>query len=95
MADAYLQREWYVAMSGGKLDEELVKRWIALSVRGYMYFFNPDGLKRDDNVSILLCRGGESSNRRFEECEKIVGTDGYAQNIFTSPVIVKVNKRAG
>jgi hypothetical protein len=95
-ASAHLQREWYVSMTGGKLDDELAKRWIALNNnRGFMYFFNPNRLQRQDKVSILLCRGEEDAKRRFEECEKIAGTDGYAQGIFTSPVIVKVNKPAG
>jgi hypothetical protein len=90
---AYYQREWYTAMTDRKLDPELVARWSSIrNSKGFMYFYDPNRYRRQNGVSIVLCQGTEKER---SECEEIAGTDGYAQGVYTSPEIVKINKPSG
>jgi hypothetical protein len=71
--------------SDGKANDELVKRWVNLQNRkGFAYFFHPEALKREDGVSVLLCQGSESSNERWQQCEKIVGHDALSMGVITN-----------
>jgi hypothetical protein len=68
-----------------KANEELVSRWVVIpDRRGYAYFFHPDTLKRNDNVSALLCTGRERNESRWNSCEKISPHNALSMGIVTS-----------
>jgi hypothetical protein len=71
--------------SDEKANEELVSRWVVIpDRRGYAYFFHPEALKRNDNVSVLLCTGRERNESRWNACEKIAPHNALSMGIATS-----------
>jgi hypothetical protein len=56
----------------GKANEDLVDRWVSIpDRRGYVYFYHPEALKRNDGVSTILCHGRERCESRWNASEKI------------------------
>jgi hypothetical protein len=69
----------------GKANDEFVSRWVSIpDRRGYAYFFHPTALKRNDNVSVLLCGGRERGESRWNACEKISPHNAMSMGIVTS-----------
>lgn len=73
-----------------RLDESLLKRWIATQDnRGGAYFFDSRRLRRSDGVSAFFCDGPET--RKVEACEKLGGVDAYALGLVTPGAPIKVH----
>jgi hypothetical protein len=92
-ASVWENQRWIYAHTDGKADKALVERWTTLrSPNGLIYFYDSARIKTRDRVSIFLCQGNEQ--RMPIDCERIAGTDGYEQGIFTSKTPLRPNPGA-
>jgi hypothetical protein len=87
LADGAAERlkKFITKYTDGKANEDLVDRWVSIpDRRGYVYFYHPEALKRNDGVSALLCHGRERSENRWNACEKISPHTALSMGIVTS-----------
>ncbi len=85
--------DYFLDMTGGKMSEEFVERFIRLENRaGLLRFYHPDQLLQAGQPLALLCKGDEDRNRRLEQCEKLDGVDALAKGVVTNWQIRDVGK---
>jgi hypothetical protein len=92
----FLVRPWIKKKTGDRLDEKLLDRILGTNARprsGFLHFFPSTGLRRKDGVSVFACTGKEDPKTKWEQCEKIAGTDAYKEGIVTSSELVHSNDR--
>ena len=87
-------RQWFKTRTGGKISDATLDRLFVSSgeVR-YLHFYDPMRLKQKDGASMLYCDGKEAPAKRWQECEKISGTDAYKEGILTSSELIRSNDR--
>jgi hypothetical protein len=56
---------------------------------GFLFFLAATGAKSFEGASVFRCRGSEL--QKLADCERIADTSSYAQGVFTSPVLVRIN----
>jgi len=85
--------DYFLDMTGGKMSEEFVERFIRLENRaGLLRFYHPDHLPQAGQPLALLCKGDEDRNRRLEQCEKLDGVDALAKGVVTTWQVRDVGK---
>ena len=79
------------------MSDALLDRVLPLDDRepGYLQLYDASRLKRADGVSVMYCLRGANPNRRWQECEKIPGTDVFREGIVTSRELLKSNDGGG
>lgn len=78
-------KKFVMKHTDGKANEDLVDRWVSIpDRRGYVYFYHPEALKRNDGISTLLCHGRERNESRWNACEKISPHTALSMGIVTS-----------
>jgi hypothetical protein len=90
----YKYRAWIKGRTGDRMSETMLDRlFIKENEVRYLHFFDSNRLKRADGVSILLCDGKEPPGKRWEQCEKLTGTDVYKEGLVTSNALIRSNDR--
>jgi hypothetical protein len=77
--------DYFVNMTGGKMTEEFVERFILIEdKRGMMRFAHP--LQRDQpgEPVATLCKGDELPGKRNEQCEKLGGVSALSKGVVTT-----------
>lgn len=78
-------REYHLAMSGGRLSPEVVERFSSLeNRRGLLYFTHPLQREAGPAPLAILCQGDEDRARRESECERLETVDALSQGIVTT-----------
>ena len=77
--------DYFLNMTGGKMDEEFVERFIRLeNKKGLLHLVHPKQLLGATEPLAMLCKGDEERNRREEQCEKLNGVDALAKGVVTT-----------
>ncbi|MEP7155023.1 MAG: hypothetical protein ABI905_04575 [Betaproteobacteria bacterium] len=77
--------DYFLEMTGGKMSEEFVEKFIRLENKsGLLRFFHPDQRLRAGQALALLCKGDENRERRDAECEKLTDVDALKQGVVTT-----------
>jgi hypothetical protein len=77
--------DYFVQMTGGKMSEEFVERFIKLeNNKGLMRFFHRDQRASASAPLAQLCNGLENRNKRDEECERLADVDALGKGVVTT-----------
>jgi hypothetical protein len=77
--------DYFVAMTDGKMSEELIERFIRLeNKRGFLRFVHPDQRTRQTDPLAMLCKGDEEVSKRETQCERLKDVDALKQGVVTS-----------
>lgn len=92
----FLVRPWIKKQTGDRLDDALLDRILGTRAKpatAFLYFFDSNRLRRKDGASVFACTGKEDPKNKWEQCEKIAGTDAYKEGIVTSSKLIRSNDR--
>jgi hypothetical protein len=77
--------DYFVQMTGGKMSEEFVERFIKLeNNKGLMRFFHRDQRASPGAPLAQLCTGSENRRNRDEECERLPDADALSKGVITT-----------
>jgi hypothetical protein len=77
--------DYFVAMTDGKMSEELIERFIRLeNKRGFLRFVHPDQRTRQTDPLAMLCKGDEDVSKRETQCERLKDVDALRQGVVTT-----------
>lgn len=85
--------DYFVEMTGGKMSEELIERFIRIeNYKGFLFMIHPK--QRPDARAPLayLCTGEENTRKFASECEAVNGVDALASGVVTSWEVVPTPK---
>jgi hypothetical protein len=85
-------RSWIVERTQGKIDRELLDRFLRGERRAaLLYAFDPQQFKDDFGFSLYYCDGSEPSGAApYRECEKLAGRDAFSLGFVNSEERVAV-----
>lgn len=77
--------DYFVEMTGGKMSEEFVARFIKLENKaGLLRFVHRDQRALPTDPLALLCNGTEQPNQRKQQCERLADADAVTQGVVTT-----------
>lgn len=77
--------DYFMEMTGGKMSEEFVERFIRLENKaGLLRFYHPQQLARPGSPLALLCKGDEERAKRDEQCDRLADVDALTQGVVTT-----------
>jgi hypothetical protein len=77
--------EYFVLMTDGKMDEDLIERFMLLeNKRGLLLFVHPDQRVRHSDPLAMLCKGDEDRMRGTEGCERLADVDALSEGVVTT-----------
>lgn len=77
--------DYFVNMTGGKMSEEFVERFILIEdKRGMMRFTHPLQRDKPSDPVAMLCKGSELPSQRNEQCEKLGGVNALSKGVVTT-----------
>ena len=90
-------RAWIIERTGGKIDRELLDRFLRAERRAaLLYAFDPLQFKLDYGFSLYYCDGTEPGGAPpYQECEKLAGRDALSLGFVNAEERVRVRPSAG
>jgi hypothetical protein len=77
--------DYFVNMTGGKMSEDFVERFILIEdKRGMMRFAHPLQRDQPSDPVAMLCKGNELPSQRNEQCEKLGGVSALSKGVVTT-----------
>ncbi len=77
--------DYFVEMTGGKMSEEFVARFIKLENKaGLLRFVHRDQRAQSGDPLALLCNGTEERSKRIEQCQRLPDADALTQGVVTT-----------
>ena len=85
-------RAWIIERTGGKIDRELLDRFLRAERRAaLLYVFDPLQFKLDYGFSLYYCDGTEAGGAPpYKDCEKLAGRDAFSLGFVNSEQRVRV-----
>ena len=88
----YQVRAWILERTGGKVDADLLDRFLTASRRAaLLYAFDPRQFTLDTGLSMYFCEGDEPRGARpHEACVKLAGHDAFSMGFMNSEERIRV-----
>ena len=93
-ATASSMKSWSIKYTDGKVNPQLVDQWVVIDYpRGFAYFYHPQATVDAGPQRVMVCKGTEDPDKRWQQCAKPVLGNALDNGILTTLEIVKMNKQ--
>ena len=92
-ATASSMKSWSIKYSDGKANPLLVDQWVQIDIpRGFAYFYHPQATVDAGPQRVMVCKGTEEPDKRWQLCAKPEMGNALDNGILTTLEIVKMNR---